>query len=314
MLNSSEEEFRMMYEAEEKLWWYRILHEKILTEIQEKFTSNNDISILDIGCGTGGLLHFLRKKNYTNLQGIDYSDSSIHFSKLRKLNVRKVNIDDIQTAFQKQKFDVIICNDVFYCLDKIQIVNALQNIKTLLYSDGIFLSNNNAFNIFYGTHDISVGGKWRFTLKDFKEFTAKTSLKIEYHSYWTWVLSPLVLIIRIFQQIQLKLGQIDTSKLVSDVSIPPDWLNEMLYKIVKFEEKILRRGFFGSSLFLKVEKCTTILQNRKIMIKYHDSGESLYTISSKNTSQKLNFSSKNIPKPLTHPRRQPVEIRAYFLH
>ena len=259
MLNSSEEEFKMMYEAEEKLWWYRILHEKILAEIQLKFGLNKDISILDIGCGTGGLLSFLQQQNYTNLQGNDYSEHSIHFSKLRNLNVQKLNIDDIKTAFQTQNFDVIICNDVFYCLGKEQIFKALQNIETLLKPNAIFLSNNNAFNVFYGTHDIAVGGKWRFTLKDFQKFTVKTSLKIQYYSYWTWMLSPLVLAIRISQQIQLKLGLIDTSKLVSDVSVPPDWLNNMFYRIVKLEEKILKKGFFGSSLFLKM---------------YQDSGES----------------------------------------
>jgi hypothetical protein len=155
-------------------------------------------------------------------------------------------------AFQNQKFDVIICNDVFYCLDKTQIVKALQTIQLLLNPNAIFLSNNNAFNIFYGTHDIAVGGKWRFTLKDFQEFTQNTSLKIKYYSYWTWVLSPLVLAIRISQQIQLKLGLIDTSKLISDVSVPPDFLNRIFYKIVKFEEKILKKGFFGSSLFLRI--------------------------------------------------------------
>ena len=252
MLNSSEEEFKVMYEAEEKLWWYRILHEKILAEIQVKFALKTDISILDIGCGTGGLLNFLLQHNYTNLQGIDYSEHSIHFSKLRNLDVQKLNIEKLQTAFPTQKFDVIICNDVFYCLDKIQIINALHDIEILLKPNGIFLSNNNAFNIFYGTHDIAVGGKWRFTLKDFQEFTAKTSLNIQYHSYWTWVLSPLVLMVRIAQQIQLKLGLIDTSKLVSDVRVPPDWLNEIFYKIVKMEEKILKNGFFGSSLFLRI--------------------------------------------------------------
>ena len=262
MLNSSSEEFKMMYEAEEKLWWYKILHEKILAEIEQKFTLNKNISILDIGCGTGGLLNFLRKNNYTNLQGIDYSDSSISFSKLRNLNVKKVNIDNINIMFQHQQFDIIICNDVFYCLDKSQIINALQNIETLLNPNGILLSNNNAFNIFYGTHDIAVGGKWRFTLKDFQEFTEKTSLQIQYHSYWTWMLSPLVLTIRISQQIQLKLGLIDTTKLVSDVSVPPDCLNKMFYKIVKLEEKFLKKGFFGSSLFLRIEKV------------YHDSPES----------------------------------------
>ncbi len=254
MLNSSESEFRMMYEAEEKLWWYRILHEKVLTEIQHKFGHKKDISILDLGCGTGGLLHFLLQHNYQNLRGIDYSDASIYFSKLRNLNVQKATIDNISALFETQQFDVIICNDVFYCLDKIQIINALQHISLLLKTDGVFLSNNNAFNVFYGTHDIAVGGKWRFTRKDFQEYMQNTPLQIQYHSYWTWMLSPLVLTIRIFQQIQLKLGLIDTSKLVSDVSVPPDWLNELFYGIVKFEEKILDRGFFGSSLFMSCKK------------------------------------------------------------
>ena len=254
MLNSSESEFMMMYEAEEKLWWYRILHEKVLTEIQLKFASKKDISILDLGCGTGGLLDFLRKNNYQNLQGTDYSDASIKFSKQRKLNVQKANIDDILNLFEGQQFDVIICNDVFYCLDKFQIINALQNISLLLKTNSIFISNNNAFNIFYGTHDIAVGGKWRFTLKDFKGFLQNTSLKIQYHSYWTWMLSPLVLCVRIFQRIQLKLGLIDTTKLVSDVSVPPNWLNGLFYRIVKIEESILKKGFFGSSLFFS---CST---------------------------------------------------------
>ncbi len=254
MLNSSEAEFRAMYQAEEKLWWYRILHEKVLAEIQQKFGNKKDIFILDLGCGTGGLLHFLRNNNYLNLQGIDYSDASIHFSKLRNLNAQKASIDDILTVFEGQKFDIIICNDVFYCLDKLQIINVLQNISSLLETDGIFLSNNNAFNIFYGTHDIAVGGKWRFTLKDFQEFLQNIPLQIQHHSYWTWTLSPLILTIRILQQIQLKLGLIDTSNLVSDVSIPPVWLNELFYKMVKIEEKILKKGFFGSSLFLVIKK------------------------------------------------------------
>lgn len=254
MLDSSKEEFRMMYEAEGKLWWYRILYEKILAEIGIKFPSNKEVSILDIGCGTGGLLSFLRQHGYQNLQGIDYSDASIYFSKLRNLNVQKCSIDDVPVVFKNQQFDVIICNDVFYCLDKLQIINGLQNIEVLLEPNGIFLSNNNSFDIFYGTHDIAVGGKWRFTLKDFQEFTSNTSLKIQYHSYWTWVLSPLVLVVRISQQIQLKLGLIDTSKLVSDVSVPPYWLNDFFYKMVKMEEKILKKGFFGSSSFLIIKK------------------------------------------------------------
>jgi SAM-dependent methyltransferase len=252
MLNSSEEEFRMMYETEEKLWWYRILHEKILAEIELQFGSKKDIYILDIGCGTGGLLHFLRANQYINLQGIDYSEHSIHFSKLRALNVQRLSIDDISKVFSARQFDVIICNDVFYCLDKPQIINALNNVALLLKSDGIFLSNNNAIDIFYGTHDIAVGGKWRFTRKDFQQLIPQNSFQINYSSYWTWLLSPLVLAIRLSQQLQLKLGLIDTEKIISDVQLPPLWLNDFFYQVVKLEEKLIKRGFFGSSLFLKM--------------------------------------------------------------
>ena len=45
MLNSSHEEYKMMFEVEEKLWWYQTLHQRVLEGIVENFGQNKEIQI-----------------------------------------------------------------------------------------------------------------------------------------------------------------------------------------------------------------------------------------------------------------------------
>ncbi len=243
-----------MFEVEKDLWWYRILHEKIFDSLQERFSNQRDIKLLDIGCGTGGLLDFLREKGYTNLQGIDYSEAAIHFAQSRNLKVTYLSVDNVADHFDGQQFDAIICDDVFYCLDTVQIEQAFCQIASLLKSGGLFLSNNNAFASFYGTHDLAVGGKHRFVLADFKPIIQKSKLLLVQASYWSLFLAPLIWAVRFSQRIQLKCGFLDESNLTSDVEMPAVWLNDLFYKLVKIEERLVKTGFWGSSLFLKIKK------------------------------------------------------------
>ena len=248
------EEYQAMYEAEEKLWWYKVLHEKVLKEIQLKFVENKQIKILDAGCGTGGLMSFLIKNGYQNIQGFDYSNDAVSFCKERNLAVQQIDITDFDNVFEKETFDVIINDDVLYQFDNLTIKKILLTFQDKLKSDGILISNNNAFKFFYGTHDIAVGGKQRFSLSDFEQILKGIPFKIVYYSYWSWVLSPLILTVRLLQQLQLKLNLIDLKKIKSDVVVPSDFINNVLYQIVKIEEKLLKKGFFGSSLFMVLKK------------------------------------------------------------
>ncbi len=248
------EEYLAMYQAEEKLWWYKVLHEKVLKEIQKKFQENKQIKILDAGCGTGGLMSFLIKNGYSNIQGFDYSQDAVSFCKERNLNVQKIDITNFNSDFEDEIFDVIVNDDVLYQFENSTIKKIFSTFQDKLKPDGILLTNNNAFKIFYGTHDIAVGGKQRFSLSDFENILQENSLKITYHSYWSWVLSPLILAVRLLQQFQLKLKIIDLNKIKSDVSVPSDFINNLFYRIVKFEEKLIKRGFFGSSLFMVLQK------------------------------------------------------------
>ncbi len=248
------DEYRMMYEAEEKLWWYKILHEKVLREIQDKFQENKQIKILDAGCGTGGLMSFFIKNGYQNIQGFDYSADAVSFCKERNLNVQQTDITNFESVFEKEIFDVIINDDVVYQFDNYIITNIFRIFQSILKSDGIIITNNNAFNIFYGTHDIAVGGKQRFKLSDFEEIFSNLQLKIVYHSYWSLLLSPLILLVRLSQQVQLKFNFIDLKNIKSDVTLPSDFINNLFYQVVKFEERVFKKGAFGSSLFMVLKK------------------------------------------------------------
>ncbi len=248
------DEYRMMYEAEEKLWWYRILHEKVLKEIQNRFHENKQIKILDAGCGTGGLMSFLIKHGYENIQGFDYSEDAVSFCKERNLDVQQTDITNFEDKFATNSFDVIVNDDVVYQFDNSTITNIFHTFQSILKVDGIIITNNNAFNVFYGTHDIAVGGNQRFKLSDFEKFLKNLPLKIIYHTYWSVLLSPLILGVRLVQQIQLKLNLIDLKSIKSDVTVPADFVNNFFYQVVKLEEKLFKKGFFGSSLFLVLRK------------------------------------------------------------
>ena len=55
------EEYEKMAEAEGVHWWYRTLHQMILSTLRE-FAHAETEPIIDAGCGTGGLIQFLQGK------------------------------------------------------------------------------------------------------------------------------------------------------------------------------------------------------------------------------------------------------------
>jgi SAM-dependent methyltransferase len=250
----NENEYRKMHEAETSLWWYKILHEKVFSVIA-KSSQSTDIQILDAGCGTGGMLSFLQKKGHKNIKGFDYSPEAVAFCQTKNLNVIYADITNLVEKFE-EKYDIIICNDVLYQFDNEAIAKILFNLFSRLKPTGLLITNNQAFDIFSGIHDIAVGAKQRFTISKFNKILSKNSsnFQIKQNFYWSFFLTPLILSIRIYQKIKIKLGLVDLQNVESDVEIPSDFINNFLYKIVKLEEKLLKKPPFGSSLFLVFEK------------------------------------------------------------
>ncbi len=237
-----------MFRVEQQLWWYRSLHERVLTEITRQFGTRRDLHLLDAGCGTGGLLVFLQQQGYGNAQGIDGSTDAVAFCYERGLSVDLINLTDM-SAYESGTFDVIVCNDVFCYIDELAMPALLRELASRLKPGGILISNNNAFDVFRGEHDVAVGSARRFVRADFDTLIPAAGLHIHQSTYWSFILSPLILIIRRWQALQLRLNPAKKT-VTSDVDLPAPWLNETLYQLVRLEEKLLPRTPFGSSLFL----------------------------------------------------------------
>jgi 2-polyprenyl-3-methyl-5-hydroxy-6-metoxy-1,4-benzoquinol methylase len=247
------DEYRRMYEAEQTLWWYRVLHQKVSAQIHRHFGSNVQIDVLDAGCGTGGLLLYLKKQGLNQIEGFDFSTDGVAFSQLRGLNIRHHDLQKLADYAPNKKFDVIVCNDVFTYFSDQAIVGILKNVRLKLKTNGLFITNNNAHAAFAGIHDVVVGGQKRFVAADWERFAASSLLQVTHASYWSLLLAPLIMAVRAWQRFQMRRGWIDPTRQRSDVAMPPAFINQTLYGLVKLEEKILPRGPFGSSVFITMQ-------------------------------------------------------------
>jgi SAM-dependent methyltransferase len=244
-------EYQRMYETERRLWWYQILHGKVLSQIRKHFSAMGpDLKILDAACGTGGLLSFLKENGYANLRGFDYSQHAIDFSNERGLNVVFGDLRNVDAFEAGETFDIITCNDALYFLTDEEIIRALAAFKSRLNQNGLIIINIHAFEAFSGTHDLAVGSSRRFKLEQFQAFAKAAGLRIGYNTYWPFALSLPILLVRQWQNYQIRKKKIDIEKLDSDVEYPGDAVNAILKTITKAESAILGKAPFGSSLFM----------------------------------------------------------------
>ncbi|MBC8151866.1 MAG: class I SAM-dependent methyltransferase [Bacteroidetes bacterium] len=248
------DEYEKMFRVEQQLWWYRSLHERVLADIQRQFGARRDLKLLDAGCGTGGLLWFLHRRGYTNLHGVDGSSDAVALCRERALSVDLVNLTQLATYRPDAVgYDVIVCNDVFCYFNDIDLRALLGELARRAGPGGLLISNNNAFGVFRGQHDVAVGSTRRFVRSDFDWLMSAAGFTIRQSTYWSLALSPLILAVRQWQALQLRLNPAAETP-DSDIDLPAPWLNETLYQIVRLEQKVLPRTPFGSSLFLSCHK------------------------------------------------------------
>jgi SAM-dependent methyltransferase len=247
-LVNSKEEYIKMSDVELFHWWYRSLHHLVLNVIK-KYNNTSDVKILDAGCGTGGLLSFLRDKGYRNLSGFDISKDAVSFSKDKKLDIFQCDLRDYN---EERIYDIIISNDTMYFFNINEQKAILNKFYKNLNGGGIVILNFPALNIFSGIHDKAVGIRQRFNKQMIEDMIDKDKFKIVEQVYWPFLLSPIILFIRFIQGTKLKLY--NDVEIQSDINTPSNFINNILYNIVQFENRFFKKKPFGSSIFLVLIK------------------------------------------------------------
>lgn len=244
-------EYRRMAGVEERHWWYRSLHELVLGAIKGH-PLGRKAEIVDVGCGTGGLLMRLRQEGYEKIRGFDLSGDGIRYCRDRDLNVFRGDISDVSALFKPSSIDVMISNDVLCYFQTDGARKITNGMASALKSGGLCLVNLPAFRVFGGIHDISVGIKRRYDLSNLWEIFDQRWFRLLKATYWPLVLSAPIWLVRTLQRAKLKRDS--QTEIRSDIDLPPPAVNELLRIAVKLENSLLGSKPFGSSLFLAMKR------------------------------------------------------------
>jgi len=234
--------YKQTYEAEENHWWFKGIR-NIIFSILNKYIKENNLKILDAGCGTGILLTKLKKFGETT--GIDISDNALEFCKQRGLtDLHKGTIENL--PFQENTFDLVTSIDVIYHKEVQSDLKALQEINRVLKKDGLALIQVAAYNFMYSNHDKFVHTQRRYKKQEIKNKLEQAGFKIEKLTYANTILFPLALIKRLTEHKDSK----------SELKPLSNGINNFLANILTLESKIIENVNlpFGLSIIALARK------------------------------------------------------------
>lgn len=165
------QEYAALFDAEQKHWWFKNLRNEVVYWIQKAApaTSAAQKKLLDLGCGTGGLLCHLQSR-FENLAafGLDYYGMALDLAKQRT-RYPLVRGDVKTLPFRKATFDFITCLDVLYTQEAYPgFQQTLRDVYALLRENGIFILQLPAFEFLKSRHDLNCHGMHRFTAAEIR--------------------------------------------------------------------------------------------------------------------------------------------------
>lgn len=234
-----------MFENEQSFWWY-VARRKIISSTMRKMKVTKG-NILELGSGTGGNLPFLSL--FGSYTGIEKEQIAIKYAKTNFPEGKFVQGDlpEILNIIS-EKYDTIVLLDV---LEHIKDdLDTLKSTVQLLKNDGMVIMTMPAFPFLWSNHDEVHHHYRRYTKKALFNLCKESGYEIKYHSYFNFLLFPLVVSIRFFKKV-FKIKSSDdkpTSKII----------NNVLIKIFGFEANLIPRLKlpFGLSHIIILKKMT----------------------------------------------------------
>jgi methionine biosynthesis protein MetW len=152
-------------------------------------------SVLDLGCGTGDLLHLLIKEKNVHGQGIEIDDQAIYKCVAKGLNVFHGDIDTGLREFSDKSFDYVVLNQSMQQIVHLDNVleDALRVGKKVIVGFPNFAYYKARLQIFFRGKSPVTGSlpyQWYetpnlhfFSISDFKDYCRSKRINIE-DSVW----------------------------------------------------------------------------------------------------------------------------------
>jgi len=233
-------EYDFMRAVEDQHWWHAVLRSLVEHALAGRLPPRG--RLLDAGCGSGGMLEFLRKRlGNLAVRGIDAADQAVRHCHERGLcTVQNGSVELL--PFADSTFDAVLSLDVLYHagVDEEQ---ALAEMGRVLRQDGLLVLNLPAFAGLRGAHDMAVCGARRYVAGQVRSLLERSNFSVEMIHYWNaWLFVPLL--------VWRHLSRLKADDATSDLRLTPAWINPILAGMGSLDAALCRelRIPFGSSV------------------------------------------------------------------
>jgi SAM-dependent methyltransferase len=220
---------------EDRHWWHigrkRILL-SLLGDVLDPAESK-ERRILDVGCGTGGMLTSLQQ--FGEVEGIDSDSSAIAHCHERGISSARV-ADSPPIPFPESAFDLVTSFDVLEHVD--DDAELLSEIHRVLVPGGIFVAAVPAYQMLWGQQDEIAHHRRRYRARDLSRRLAGSNLEPRKVSYFNTFLFPPIAAVRLGRRLKPQ----KSSRPSSDFELTDEGkLNDLLARVFGAEAPLVRR-------------------------------------------------------------------------
>ncbi len=225
------EEYCKMYELEDCHWWF-LGKRRIVRKMLAKYVrlSPHDL-ILDVGCGTGGMMTVLQQ--FGDAFGLDISSTGLEFACKRGFNTL-TQASVLSLPFADNTFALVTSFDVLYHEAVGDDLLALKEFYRVCRPGGYLLITDSALPILQSQHDRAYHAIRRYTRRSLGRKVAQAGFHILKLSYTSSFLFPFILAVRLWKRYVYSNGTPS-----SDLWALPPVFNSALYAIYGLEASLL---------------------------------------------------------------------------
>lgn len=235
-----EDEYRAMYDLEDRLWWYVGMRAITAALLDSELGGRGPMRILDVGCGTGYSLNWLRGRYpVERAYGVDLSPHAAALWQLRDLDTVALASAD-QLPFGANAFDLLTCFDVIYQLDEEGARRAASEMHRVLKPGGVLFIREPAYEWMRGGHDVAVATRHRYTRGELKRLLESVGFETRRATYANSLLFGAAVPHRFLSRLKGS-GE-------SDVKPASPLINRLFGGALRVESKMVRRMAFPFGL------------------------------------------------------------------
>lgn len=234
------EEYEIMFNVEDTLWWYRGMQAITRAVIERHYPRGSRLRILDAGCGTGAAMSYL--SNYGAVTGLDLVPFALSLGR-RRGHARLACGSVAALPFQSESFDLVTSLDVLPMLRAGQDLAAVQEMARLIAPGGRLVLRAAAYDWLRGAHDRLWDVAHRYAFDELRARVESAGLTVEHLTYANMWLFPLAALKRLSEPWFRQQAQ-------SDLALSAGVFNGLLSAILASEAPLVarRRLPFGLSL------------------------------------------------------------------